>query len=241
MAGVGYRESPPPHRLRHLVESEWTRTGPAGSARILPDGCMDLLRMEGQIVVAGPDSSAYLSAATDEPIAGLRFRPGVLPRLLGVPANQLRDTRLPLADVRGAVRGRSLVDVAEALASDAPRAETAPWPLPVLERVTARLASGASVGSVADEIGWSARTLHRQCVAVYGYGPATLRRVLRFRRAVGMVWAGVAIPDAAAGAGYADQPHLYREVRRFAGVPLSQLCSAANRSTEVPSGSVTVA
>jgi AraC-like DNA-binding protein len=202
---------------------------------------MDLLWMEGQIVVAGPDSSAYHSAATDEPIAGLRFRPGVLPRLLGVPANVLRDTRLPLADVRGAVPGRSLVDVAEALASEAPRTETAPWSLPVLQRVTARLASGAAVGSVADEVGWSARTLQRQCVAIYGYGPAMVRRVLRFRRAVELARAGAAVPDAAAGAGYADQPHLYREVRRLAGVPFGQLCSAANRSTEVPSGSVTVA
>ena len=44
-----------------------------------------------------------------------------------------------------------------------------------------------------------------------------------------------------ATAGYADQPHLHREVRSLAGVPLRQLASAANRSTDVPSGSSTVA
>jgi AraC-like DNA-binding protein len=238
---VGYRESPPPDRLRQLVECEWTRTGAAAPARILPDGCMDLILMEGRIVVAGPDSSAYLSAATHGPIGGLRFRPGVLPRLLGVPAHHLRDSRVALEDIRGATRGRSLVDVAGTLAADPPRVETAPWSLPVLDRVTARLASGAAVPDVAREAGWSARTLQRQCAAVYGYGPATLRRILRFRRAVRLLGGGLPAAEVAARAGYADQPHLYREVRDLAGVSLGQLGNGANRSTELPSGSDTVA
>ncbi|BBY19408.1 helix-turn-helix domain-containing protein [Mycolicibacterium litorale] len=237
---MGYRELAPPPRLRELVECEWTRTGPAEPARILPDGCMDLIWMEGRFVVAGPDSSAYLSASAAEPIGGLRFRPGVLPRLLGVPAHHLRNTRIPLADVR-TVRGRSLVDIAVALAAGEPRSETAPWPLPVLDRVTARLASGAAVSAVAREAGWSERSLQRQCAAVYGYGPATLRRILRFRRAMGLLGEGLPAARVAARAGYADQPHLYREVRALAGVPLGQLARGANRSTQLPSGSDTVA
>ncbi|MGE2714550.1 helix-turn-helix domain-containing protein [Mycolicibacterium litorale] len=238
---MGYRELPPPPRLRALVECGWERTGPDGPARILPDGCMDLIRMDGRIVVAGPDSAAYLSAATDEPIAGLRFRPGVLPRLLGVPANRLRNTRIPLGEVCDPVRGRSLAVIAEALAAQAPRTETAPWSLPALARVTARLGSGAAVQTVADELGWSPRTLQRQCGAIYGYGPATLRRILRFRRAMRLVGEGLPAAEVAARVGYADQPHLHREVRDLAGVPLGQLGSGANRSTQLPSGSATVA
>ena len=52
---------------------------------------------------------------------------------------------------------------------------------------------------------------------------------------------GTPYVDVAARAGYADQPHLHREVRDLAGLPLGQLASGANRSTEVPSGSSTVA
>ena len=53
--------------------------------------------------------------------------------------------------------------------------------------------------------------------------------------------AGMPTGDAAAEAGYADQPHLHREVRALAGVPLNQFASGAKRSTVVPSGSSTVA
>ena len=97
---------------------------------------------------------------------------------------------------------------------------------------------------VAQQVGWSARTLQRQCAAVYGYGPATLRRILRFRRAVRLLSGGLPSTEVATRAGYADQPHLHREVRDLAGVSLASLrqeSSSANRSTDVPSGSATVA
>jgi AraC-like DNA-binding protein len=110
-----------------------------------------------------------------------------------------------------------------------------------LRHITGRLADGVPVGDVARDLGWSPRTLHRQCAAVYGYGPATVRRVLRFRRAVSLLGRGHSPADVAVTAGYADQPHLHREVRALAGVTVTQLASGANRSTDVPSGSSTVA
>jgi AraC-like DNA-binding protein len=111
----------------------------------------------------------------------------------------------------------------------------------MLRHVTRRLAAGAPVGEVADEIGRSSRSLQRQCAAVYGYGPAMLRRILRFRRSVAMLRGGVPFAQVAAAAGYADQPHLHREARALSGLTLGQLGNGANRSTEMPSGSSTVA
>jgi AraC-like DNA-binding protein len=243
-----YREQSLPEALRGLVESVWVRDGPTPEwIRVLPDGCMDLIRADDRIIVAGPDTTAFVSARHGGLLAGLRFRPGVLPRLLGVPARELRNNRVPLDDLRtSALRPTSLTEVATQLAADQPRTETAPWSLRVLEHVTRSLAAGASVTDVADDLGWSRRTLQRQCAAVYGYGPATLRRILRFRRAVRLLNAGLATSEVAAGAGYADQPHLHREVRELAGVSLAALladqdASAANKSTDVPSGSSTVA
>lgn len=241
---MGYRELQPPPRLRELVECRWVRTGPADSGRILPDGCMDLIEMDGTIVVAGPDTSAFITAGSRDPVRGLRFRPGVLPRLLGVPASELRDIRVELRDLRAVGSPGSLEELTTTLAAETPRTETAPWPLPVLADVTRQLAGGGSVAAAAHRAGWSNRTLQRQCAAVYGYGPATLRRILRFRRAVGLLATGLSAGAVAAQAGYADQSHLHREVRALTGVGLRQLGqspSAANRSTEVPSGSSTVA
>lgn len=238
---MGYREVPAPAALRELVECGWVSDGPGSAVHVLPDGCMDLIRLDGVVIVAGPDTTAVRTSRGAEPAAGLRFKPGVLPRLLGVPASVLRDTRAPLADVRPSPPARSLTGLATALAGEPARAETAPWTLPALDRVTESLAAGASVSEVAHEVGRSTRAVQRQCLAVYGYGPATLRRVLRFRRAVTMLRAGAPFARVAADAGFSDQPHLHREVRALAGVSLGQLASGANRSTDVPSGSVTVA
>jgi AraC-like DNA-binding protein len=242
---VGYREQPPPTQLRELVECAWVVDGPGGPVRVLPDGCMDLIRMDGRIVVAGPDTTASISLRGAEPFVGLRFRPGVLPRLLGVPAAELRDSRVPLADLGvAAAQHGSLVELATTLASGTSSSETAPWSMSVLSHVTRSFAGGAAVARVADQIGWSSRTLQRQCTAVYGYGPATLRRILRFRRAMQLVDAGASYSEAAAAAGYSDQSHLHREVRDLSGMALSslrQVSNGANRSTEFPSGSATVA
>ena len=91
----------------------------------------------------------------------------------------------------GAAPSHARVDLAVALASDEPTTETAPWSLSLLSHVTGALAGGAAVSDVARDIGWSDRTLQRQCTAVYGYGPATLRRILRFRRAVRLLGDGL--------------------------------------------------
>lgn len=239
---MGYRESLPPAPLRDLVECAWVVDGPPEEVRVLPDGCMDLMRMDGRIIVAGPDTTASVSPRGGEPFVGLRFHPGVLPRLLGVPASELRDQRVALSDLRGGLPPcASLTRLATALASHDPSVETAPWSLSLLSTVTSRLAAGSAVSDVAREIGWSNRTIQRQCTSVYGYGPATLRRILRFRRAAKMLDVGLPIVEVAVRAGYSDQPHLHREVRDFAGVSLRQLASTAKRSTQLPSGSATVA
>src|SRR5688572_24080384 len=82
LGNVGYREFSPPTGLSDLVECAWVVDGPPGPVHVLPDGCMDLIRMDGRITVAGPDTAPSVSPREGEPFVGLRFRPGVLPRLL---------------------------------------------------------------------------------------------------------------------------------------------------------------
>ena len=218
----------------------WVNEG-AGRARILPDGCMDLIEFNDAVMIAGPDSTAHLSAQHTPVATGIRFRPGALPRLLGVPAGELHNERVAVESVRPDAAGGSLMAVAKRLAQRDATRETAPWTTAQLRHVTTRFATGAAVTAVADEIGCSPRHLQRHSTAVYGYGPATLRRILRFRRAVQLLYAGRSIADTAYEVGYADQAHLSRQVLDLAGVPAGQLASGANRSTDVPSGSTTVA
>lgn len=217
---MSYRELAVPADLCPLVEAAWT--GGGADVRVLPDGCMDLMVLDDEVTVAGPDTTAHRS--TSESARGLRFRPGVLPRLLGVPAAELRDMRVPLRELRHA-DGGSLTAITRGLAAGDPAGETAPWQLPALARVTQSLALGVAVPDIADQLGWSPRTLQRQCGAVFGYGPSTVRKVLRFRRATRLLRAGRAVADVAAECGYSDQPHLYRDVRALAGIPLPQLAT----------------
>ncbi|MFD1815888.1 helix-turn-helix domain-containing protein [Rhodococcus gannanensis] len=211
----------------------------ADGAFVLPDGCMDLVWHDGGFLVAGPDTRAHRSTAAGSRAIGLRFAPGLGPRALGISADEVRDSRIPLRDVWSDAAVRRLTDDAArdplAALTAAVRDRLDPVDLPVEFSIGARLASGASVGDVAAELGWSPRRMHRRALVAFGYGPKTLARVLRFDRAVAAARSGVGFARVAADAGYADQAHLAREVRSLSGITLRQLTgqpgSAANRST----------
>ncbi len=158
---MAYRETAPPIGLDDLVETAWVADGGGDLVGVLPDGCMDLIRMDSRVVVAGPDTSALLTTRGVEALVGLRFRPGALPRLFSVPASELVGQRGPL-DELCTVRARThLVEIAGELTSRPQRTETAPWSLDSLRRVTATLALGTPVDQVARDSGWSNRTLQR--------------------------------------------------------------------------------
>ncbi len=64
-------------------------------------------------------------------------------------------------------------------------------------------------------------------VETFGYGYATLVRIERARRAREMLVRGSPISEAAAIAGFADQPHLSREFRRLVGVSPGQFAASS--------------
>ncbi|MEU1116219.1 MULTISPECIES: helix-turn-helix domain-containing protein [unclassified Streptomyces] len=229
----GYRERPA--RLPGAVV--WTReaTGAPGEARpVLPDGCMDLLWTPGRLFVAGPDTRAYLPDTAGSGTAayvGVRFYPGTAPALLGVPAHELRDRRVELADLWTAPLARRLagrVDGArdpmaalEELALE--RASDADPPDPLIAEVVGALRAGRPVARTAADVGVNARMLHRRSLQAFGYGAKTLARVLRLQRALALARDGLPYAQTAAVAGYADQAHLARDVKEFTGLPLGAL------------------
>lgn len=224
-----YRERP--SRLPGAVVWWGTDVPVGGVQRILPDGCMDLLWADGALLVAGPDTAAHLSTVRPGTgFVGLRLAPGAGPAVLGVPADELLDSRVPLEDLWPAARVRRLAGLLDGAAGPADRgaaleriAGGAARPEPVTARIVAGVRAGAPVASIAGEVGLSERQLHRRCVAAFGYGAKTLARILRMNRAVAAAYAGVPPATVAASCGYADQAHLTREVKRLAGVPLGAL------------------
>ncbi|MEU7768805.1 helix-turn-helix transcriptional regulator [Nocardia sp. NPDC049190] len=233
-AASGYRERP--SRFDGAVL--WTRTvdGPDRGLPVLPDGCMDLIWMDGRLVVAGPDTRAqHPPAANGARYVGVRFFPGTAPALLGVPADELRNQRVDLAQLWSSSVVRRLVEQLEdAVDRTAALDEVVAWRAaeaepadPLLRRVVVALDHGWSVASIADAAGVGERTLHRRCSAAFGYGPKTLARVLRLQRALAAARGGLSLAETAALAGFADQPHLSREVRALTGMPLGELLAGA--------------
>lgn len=247
----------------------WTGTSDGTPGRVLPDGCMDLLWMDGHLVVAGPDTVAFESWQPAGAVrSGLRFAPGTAPRFLGAPAREFRNTRVrldqvwPVAEVARAEDavglassvGRALEAVVRA---GRPGGYEAAEPDPMVTEVVRRIRAGDRVAAIAPAVGLSSRQLQRRANDVFGYGPKLLARILRLQEALALARRGIALAAVAARCGYADQAHLADDVRALTGTTLGGLglggrpraraqpsagaARDANRSIVLPSGSRTVA
>ncbi|WP_232547682.1 helix-turn-helix transcriptional regulator [Propioniciclava soli] len=158
---------------------------------------------------------------------------GLTPRgsraLLGVPAAPLASALVP-GDELGAALPRCLHErlaplgwaqrftvLEEHLLGRLGRAGRAAHP--VAEQGWRRLTGAPRrVEEVAGELGISRRHLRNLFVAEFGLSPKEVAQVARFDRARTLAARGVPLAQTAAAAGYADQPHLTREWRRFAGL-----------------------
>jgi AraC-like DNA-binding protein len=244
----GYAEWQAPARLAGAVACLWTSVVPASADRetlVLPDACSDLIWEAGAgCIVAGPDTGpARGMSRAGTVVVGVRFRPSAGGQVLGLPLSEIRDQRVPLADLLPAAARRlpDTLDPAEAAARvlDITGILVADrTPDGAMTRAAALLRDPAArTEDVADEVGLSVRQLRRRCHAASGYGPKTLQRVLRFQRFVRMLDAPDGPPDlaeAAAHAGYADQAHLTRECAGLSGLTPAALAKVRRPQPSQP-------
>ncbi len=251
MSAMSYRERP----IAAPGVVLWEKVVEPGSerARILPDGCLDLLWDGRRLFVAGPDSTArWHDSPAGTRYVALRFSAGAGPAVLGIPADELRDQTLGLEELWPSAEMRSLAervatDPADTLEGFAVE-RSASWPVDGFgPRVLAMAKAGVPVAAMADRLEMSTRQLHRRCLPTFGYGPRRLARVVRMGRALDMARTCASLAQVAAGCGYFDQAHLCREISVLARTTPTGLLgeltvgNGANRSTGVPSGSKTTA
>ena len=230
----GYRELAPPAPLAQWLACGWISRR-AGTARVLPDGCVDVVWTGERLIVAGPATSAHVAGdAPGVPKVGVRFRVGAAESALGLPASELRDANPLAVDVVGGAVAdrvaavgdapeRVLVELTGAVAA---RLRDAPPADPLVRAAARALADpGARVESVAERVGMSERQLRRRFESAVGYGPKVLARVLRLQRFLTLAEAPASggLARLAAEAGYADQAHLTRDSTALAGVTPSVL------------------
>jgi AraC-like DNA-binding protein len=243
-----YVEYPPARPTARHVACTWVGvTGDDGGYvdRVLPDACIDVIWDGARLFVAGPDTGPVISRPPPGSVlVGLRFRPGRAPDFLGVPANEILDQRVDVADLWGErvatrlrddVAGRTPEAARHALEHRVAAATLDDIDAPATTEGVLRLVATTDVDTLASALGVTTRTLHRRCVHGFGYGAKTLQQVLRFRRFLSLAERepDTTLARLAATAGYADQSHLVRDCRRLAGLtPTELLASRRVRSVQ---------
>ena len=208
-----------------LVERVWRsrseRAGTFWSMAACNSGLV-VTRVAGRtsITVRGPETHASAAdCPADGEWVGIHFKLGTFLPLL--PAGRLRDRNdvtLPTASARTFVL------------------DGAAWEFPSFENAEAfvrRLVAAGLVRAdprVQDVVRGEApprsrRTDQRRVLRATGMTLATIRQIERARRATAMLRRGVAIADVAYDAGYYDQPHLTRSLRRLAGQTPAQIAA----------------
>jgi AraC-like DNA-binding protein len=222
---------------------------------ICPDGCTEIILHLGDPMLQAvnghlaPQARYLLVAQMDGPVTivptgrvamvGARLRAGVLHRLLPTAQDRLAGQILDLDTVWQEWTRRTAEQVSAAVPDAA---------LNVFERALEALfstdsrsdlehaldasvswlqASGgrAKIERLACHVGLSRRQFERRFSEHVGLSPRLFGRIIRFQRAFRLLGteSGAAI---AARCGFADQAHLIREVRRFAGVTPTLLAEA---------------
>ena len=249
----GYVEHAPPPALREYVECFWTRGGaPAPNAKhhVVPDGCIDVVlsydssaaRENPSLALAVGTMTRPLSIGSGEAAAyvGARFWPGRALPFLGIPAAEITDLRVSVADLWPR-DSQSLVDLQrgelgawrtafeQSLLSGLARARPVDRAVDAAVKAILRAGGNLSIAPLAPALGVTRQHLARAFAVHVGVSPKTFARVARVRRVLAKArvasvvdWASLALD-----AGFYDQAHLSGEVREITGrTPSEWLVSA---------------
>jgi len=245
-AASDYREFRPAPELREHFLCFWSQSVSSEACRhlVLPDACIDIVLIDAAPpVVVGPWTKPFIAhLPAGSLVVGGRFHPGAAGRLLGLPVSELLDLSVPLADVWSKEFVGSFSSIA--VLPDI-RAKRAALESAMLRRLSSSRAPDraveeairafaqypeARIEQVSSYLAMSSRQLQRRFRAAVGYGPKLFQSVLRFQRLLHI--AGTAngkctLVQSSIDAGYADQPHMTREVRRFSDTSPSALLGSA--------------
>lgn len=236
-----FRERLPRPDIEDLVSCVWvmhvSNEGSAYEHRTIPNGCAEVVFVGGTSVVRAVGPRLQPVVDREPPgtsIVGVRFRPGVGPRIFGAPASELVDQDMDLS----LLWGRSALELGARLAEATSSRHAASLleqeiharrPAradvdPLLGEAIRRLQpwQQRNVSHAAADLFISPRQLRRRFGAALGCGPKMLQRVLRFQGFLALsrshTEGDVSLARLAAAVGYADQSHLVRDSSVLTGL-----------------------
>lgn len=228
-----YSEETLPNDLKQFVRAIW-RMEECGAAAdtlqqtVAPDGCIELIsRLGGRSAWRTPQPARFvaglcsgpaeLAMSGDARFVGARLWPWAWNLLGDVPCSQFHNRWISpaLSSLAGRLLGEGDISV--------DRLSELFGTLPVSD-IGRHVSASSSPGELVDRSGRSHRYLQRWFEQQVGLSPRQYFRLLRFQNAVGDgTRSAMRLADKAAHAGYADQAHMTREFRRFAGETPSQM------------------
>lgn len=235
---MDYREIAPPPGTSPLVKVAWTLTGRGAPHEPVthvatPDGCMEIIRrIRGRSAWQGEQPACFVAGVIDQPatlelsgdsaFAGVRLWPWAWNALGKIRSPALLNGWADLAiaapelDLPGTAEELMMLVIGEA------RRRLQPDPL-----YEALLAS-RSVAELSRRLGRSHRALQRWFEQEIGVPPRTYLRLLRFSEAVeDLPSSPGSLAGHAAEHGYADQAHMARDFRAFAGATAAKVKKVA--------------
>jgi hypothetical protein len=169
------------------------------------------------MAVRGPETHAAAAAIPqDAQFFGIQFSLGTYLPWLDLRRLVDREVRLPTSEASFWLEG-SAWELPAPGNTDVFVDQLARAGLLVHDPVAAAAVEGDDTGAL------SARSVERRVARATGLTRGAIRQIQRAETAVDMLGRGVPAPDVARRAGYADQPHLTRSLKRFVGQTPSEV------------------
>ena len=243
----------PQAELRGIVECAVVVQRAAGSLSCYPAMPRAMLTLLPSTSTTGTPTVSFHTLSTqatahehEQPLRalGLVLPPDTAARLMGMSTGAQVDTTLPWAALAGAGEAARLDDALHRADDDGARLAALQASLRrVLGRGPERvqraraealqrlcLAVGHQGAQAATTLGVGPRQLERRCQALLGLTPKQMQRITRLHGLLADAVRRQRPPDAdaALAAGYYDQSHLARDVRRLTGTNLGELLRQAH-------------
>jgi len=242
--GVGYTEYAPSPTLADCIYGYWWLRGAAESDRlyrhqVIADACLDVFfercNPNRAFIIGVSERYIEFELEADFDFFGIRLLPTALPRLFGVPAGELRNQVVDLADVcpgfakslteniQPEMEGEECPGKLDGILNDIrrrPLTETDPRLLNALTTMVDQQGN-LSLSQDLNDVGISQRQLRRLFLHDVGVSPKTFCRVLRFQAAYQELQRSTvaSINGSYFDLGYFDQAHFIKEFRQYAGKP----------------------
>ena len=252
-----YREFPPPEPLRPFVEAFWWLTSgraiaPPDAGTVIPDGSAEIVLAFADPVRPSPRARPirrFVAGQMERPwrviytgavdLTGIRLHPAAVRPVLGVRsatfANQVVNLKRvspaldrALAALDNSEVDRRLADLGTRLGAVLQRVPPPDLLVSAAAGEIRRRRGRIRIAALAVGLGCGVRRLERLFHDEVGLSPKRWARVIRFQHA--FQEASKPNPDwaqTASALGYADQAHLTREFREFAGIPPRRAFPAA--------------